>query len=149
MMNPVVAAAHGKVAATVVHLLGDPTLDWAAFAEFAKAKDQPELAALGDALASFNTWAGANLSTAAVEAHGRIDTEKSTSGSAPSSEGPESASAQVKAEKSRGWCVASQTVATDTPTGGRMACPACGRDVGVSVASRIISRHKVPARGRT
>lgn len=75
MMNPVVAAAHGKVAATVVHLLGDPTLDWAEFAEFARSHDQPELAALGDALASFTAWAEASLSTAAIEAHGRLDTD--------------------------------------------------------------------------
>lgn len=143
-MHPVVAATHGKVAATVVHLLGDPSMDWAAFAEFCQEHDEPQLEALALALAEFNTWAAANLTAAAVEVHGRLDTD-----SAPSDEVAKPETPQVKE-----WCPgAGQYKANEVERvydegGFYNVCPSCGHR---SATARhgmnwTVRRHKRPAR---
>lgn len=132
-MNGAVAAAHGKVAATIVHLAGDPSLNWAAFAAFAHEQGNPEVAALAESLDSFTQWAR-QLHTEVIEANGRLDTDPSE---------------PVAEPETVGWCPASKTVSAVEGDARRIACPQCGRDVGVSKSSRIIATHKLPARPGT
>lgn len=162
-MNGVVAAAHGKVAATIVHLAGDPSLDWAAFAAFAHEQGNPEVAALAETLDSFTQWAR-QLHTEVIEANGRLDTdppaEKSGTPDPASTEVAEPEEPQVtapSAKKSREWCPGAGSYKPNevdrnhTEDGIYNVCPSCGHQ---SPTARhgmnwTVRRHKRLARDGT